>query len=211
MPTEPVCAAPLFERLHQKPMKPTLGIRIALTTFGLSLASQAAFVNGVINFTSGDNGGIILRDLNGNVTTNPALATGVQSWLVPEVDTRSGSFITVPEGQAVSFPQTWIFDPSTPTTPLWTIPGFGNFTFTLSSSAIVLRDSDFLIISGTGTLTNSNFDSTPASWYFTTQGPASDGKFSWSSTTTAIPEIGAPVLLSGALLWICFLRRRDLT
>jgi len=167
-------------------------------------------IDGAINFSSGANGGIILQDLNGNITVNPLVATGIQSWLFPKVDSSSGSFISVPDGQAVSFSQPWVFAPSTPMTPLWTIVGFGNFTFNLSSATIVFQDSDFLLVSGTGILTGDNFSPTPGTWDFSTQGVATESKFSWSSSTAAVPEMGTPALLSGVLLWICFHRRRDL-
>lgn len=195
-------------------MKLTSKLGSAFVAVVFSSASQAASVIGTINFTSGANGGVLLQDLNGNLTTNPAAATGIKSWLLPQVDKSSGSFVSVPDGQAVSFPLDplhWIFDPSTPISPLWTIPGFGDFTFILTSSTIVLRDADFLLVSGIGTLTGTNFDPTPATWNFSTQGFATENKFSWSSSTTAVPEIGTPMLLGGAFLYLFTLRRRDLT
>lgn len=187
----------------------TLGIRIGLSAFGFCMTSQGASIVGSINFSSGANGGIILQDSAGNMTTDLAAAAGIQSWLFPKVDNSSGSFVSVPDGQAVSFSQPWVFAPSTPMTPLWTIVGFGDFTFNLSSSTITFQDSDFLTVSGTGTLTGTNFDPTPGTWYFSTQGVATDNKFSWSSSSAAVPEVGTSAVLSGAFLWICFLRRRD--
>jgi hypothetical protein len=65
------------------------------------------------------------------------------------------------------------------------------------------------VIQGTGTLTGTDFDNTPASWFFSTQGPATEGKFSWSSSTTAIPEFGTSALFSATLLGACLLRRRN--
>lgn len=190
-------------------MKLASKLESALAAVVLSSASQAASIDGSINFSSGAGGGIILQDSFGNITTNLAAAAGIQSWLFPEVDTRTGSFISVPEGQAVSFSQPWVFAPSTPMTPLWTIVGFGDFTFNLSSSTIAFQDESILLIEGTGILTGTNYDATPGTWYFSTQWVATESKFSWSSSTTAVPETGTPALLSGVLLWICFLRRRD--
>lgn len=192
-------------------MKQLTRIASAIAVLAFGSIAQSATIIGTINFSSGPNGGVILQDSAGNTTTNPALSTGVQSWLVPQVNTRSGSFISVPNGQAVTFSQPWIFDPTTPMTPLWTIVGSGNFTFTLVSSTIVSRDSDFLLVEGIGTLTGTDFDATPATWYFSAQGPATEGKFSWSSTTTAVPEAGSATLLGGALLSFCFFRRRNLS
>jgi len=185
---------------------------VALATFALGSEAQAASVIGVINFSSALNGGVILQDSAGNVTTDLALARGVKEWLVPKVDTSSDSFISVPDGQSVSFsPQPWVFNPSTPMNPLWTIAGFGDFTFNLSSTTFTLQDSNVLLISGTGTISGTNFEATPANWFFSTQGPATDGKYSWSSATEVVPETGTTALLSAALLGVCFLRRRDLT
>lgn len=183
----------------------------ALAALSLSLASQAASINGVINFSSGANGGIVLRDSSGNVTMDLAAAAGIQSLLVPEVDTRTESFISVPEGQAVSFSQPWVFAPPTPMSPLWTIAGFGNFSFNLSSSSIAFQDSNFLAIEATGTLTSPDYDPTPAIWYFTTQWSPTESKFSWSASTAAVPEPGTSALLTGVLLWICLIRRRNLS
>ena len=189
-------------------MKLTSTILSAFAAVALGSTAHAASIIGSINFSSGGNGGIILQDSVGNVTVNPLLAVGVQSWLFPKVDTRSGSFISVPNGQSVTFSQPWIFNPSSPMTPLWTIVGFGNFTFNLASSVTKLQDNDFLLIEGTGTLTGDNFDDTPGIWFFTTQGPATESKFSWSSSTTAVPEGSTAALLAGAMLTVCFLRRR---
>lgn len=198
-------------------MKLTSKLGTALASLGLCLASQAASINGAIRFTSGASGGIILQDSAGNITTNLAAAAGIQSWVFPKVDAGDGSFINVPTGQAVSLSQPWIFPSSTPLTPLWTIVGFGNFTFNLSSSTIVFRDPSFLQIEGTGTLTgtdtltNTAYDATPATWTFSTQGVATGNRFSWNASTVAIPEPGTSALLSGILLWTCFIRRRDVS
>ena len=189
-------------------MKLTSKILSVFAAVALCSTAHAASIIGSINFSSGGNGGIILQDSVGNVTVNPLLAVGVQSWLFPKVDTRSGSFISVPNGQSVTFSQPWIFNPSNPMTPLWTIVGFGNFTFNLTSSVTKLQDNDFLLIEGTGTLTGDDFDDTPGIWFFTTQGPATESKFSWSSSTTAVPEGSTAALLAGAMLTISFLRRR---
>lgn len=217
---------PSNPRNHQihTPLPPFFKMRIKLTskivatlaTVGLSLVSQAASINGTITFSSGAGGGVIFQDSLGNITTNLAAAAGIQSWLLPEVDLRDGSFINVPRGQAVSFSQPWVFSPSAPTTPLWTITfGAGNFfTFNLSSSTVTRPIPGVLFISGTGTLTGrdgTNLDATPGTWNFATNGTAgAESKFNWSSSAEAVPEVGTSLLLSGALLCISFLRRRSL-
>lgn len=191
-------------------MNQTSIVTTALAAIALGSAAQAASFIGAINFSSGPGGGVILQNAGGVATTNILDATGIQSWLLPQVDVRSGSFISVTEGTSVTMSQPWIFTPSTPLSPLWTIAGPDNFAFHLSSATVELQ-SAFLLISGTGTLTGTGFDDTPATWFFSTQGIATDGKFSWSSSTTAIPEVGTPALLGAALLGACLLRRRTPT
>lgn len=176
----------------------------------LTSATHAAFISGSINFSSGAGGGIILQDSAGNITTNLAAATGIQSWLLAEVEEGSGSFDTVPDGTSVLFSQPWVFNPSTSMTPLWTIAGPENFAFNLSSSTTVFQNGSFLAISGTGTFTGANYDATPGTWAFTTQGSGAQGKFSWSSSSVAasVPDGGTTVaLLGGSLLGLCGLRR----
>lgn len=192
-----------------KQMSTTIGIVNALAIFALSSAAQAASIIGSINFSSGNNGGIILQNSLGKATTNLATSTGVQSWLLPEVDSTSGAFAAVPNGQAVSFSKPYVFNPSTPMSPLWTIAGFGDFTFTLTSSTVAFQSKQFLLVSGVGVLTGTGFDPTPATWYFSTQGPPVFNKFSWSASVTGVPETGTPMILSASLLCICFLRRRN--
>jgi len=188
-------------------LKSNIGITLAVVAF--ASGAHAASVIGSINFSSGPGGGVILQDSAGNVTTDLALAAGIKEWQLAEVETSSGSFISVADGESVVFSQPWVFDPSSPMNPLWSIEGFGDFTFNLFSTTIELRNSNFLLISGTGIITSSNFDATPATWFFSTQSGATDGKFSWSSTTQAVPETGVPALLGAALLAGCFLRRRN--
>lgn len=191
-------------------MTQTSIIATAIVAIALGPAARAASFTGVINFSSDAGGGVVLRNAGGMLTTDILEAAGIQSWMFPQVDTRSGSFISVTEGESVSMPLPWIFTPSTPLSPLWSIPGPDNFAFHISSATVQLQTA-FLLISGTGTLTGTGFDNTPATWFFSTQGVATDGKFSWSSTTTAIPELGTPELLGATLLGACLLRRRNPT
>lgn len=176
----------------------------------VTATAQAASITGSINFSSGAGGGIVLQDSLGNVTTNLAAATGIQSWSLSQVDEGSGSFDTVPDGTSVAFSQPWIFNPSTPKTPLWTIAGPENFTFNLNSSMIAFQNGTFLAIKGTGTLTGNGFTTTPGTWFFTTQGKATQSKFSWSSSTVAVPDDGTSLIfLVGALAGLYTIRRKS--
>jgi len=120
----------------------------------------------------------------------------------------SGSFLSVPGGQSVSFNPSWDFSTAAPINPLWTITGGNNFSFKLLSSTILLRNSNFLFVSSTGILSSPNFADTPATWSFSTQGGAKDGKFGWSSVATAVPEPGTPAILCVILSGACLVRRR---
>lgn len=190
-------------------MKLTSPPRVLLMAFlAITPAAHAAFISGSINFSSGAGGGIILQDSAGNITTNLAAATGIQSWLVPEVEEGSGSFDTVPDGTSVLFSQPWIFNPSTSMTPLWTITGPENFSFNLTSSVTSFQNGYFLAITGTGTFTGTNYDPTPGTWLFTTQGVAAQSKFSWSSSAATVPDSGTTAaLFGGSLLALCGIRR----
>jgi hypothetical protein len=85
----------------------------------LGSAARAASFTGVINFSSDAGGGVELQNAGGIFTTDILEAAGIQSWLfLPQVDTRSGTFISVTEGQSVSMQLPWIFTPSTPVSPL---------------------------------------------------------------------------------------------
>jgi hypothetical protein len=182
----------------------------ALAAIALGSSAQAASFIGAINFSSDAGGGVVLRNASGMVTTDILEAAGIQEWLLPQVDTRSGSFITVSEGEMVSMPLPWIFTPSTPLSPLWSIAGPDNFAFHLATATVELQTA-FLLISGTGTLTGTGYDNTPGTWFFSTQGVPTDGKFSWSSTTTAVPELETTALLGATLLGACLVRRRNPT
>jgi hypothetical protein len=176
----------------------------------MTSASHAGMISGSINFSSSADGGVIFQDSDGNTTTNLSTAKGIQSWVFPEVEVGSGSFDVVPDGTSVLFSEQWAFNPTTSKTPLWTIAGPGNFAFHLSSADIAFQNDFFLAIRATGTLTGTNHDPTPATWLFTTQGVATQGKFSWSSSVVAkpVPDGGTTVaLLGGSLLGLFGLRR----
>ncbi len=180
---------------------------VALIAF--TSAAHGGLINGSINFSSGPGGGVVLQDSLGNDTTNLLAVTGIKSWLFAEVEEGTGSFDGVPDGSAVTFAQPWVFNPSTPKTPLWSIAGPDNFAFNLLTATVVRQSGSFLAIKGTGTLTSTNYSATAGTWYFTTQGDEAEGKFSWSSSTAAVPDAGTTLaLLGGSLLGLCGLRRK---
>jgi len=130
-----------------------------------------------------------------------------------DVTQANGDFAnTVNTGDKATFPNVYTFNPSSPTSPLWTV---GGFTFNLTSSTVVFQSSQFLIVKGTGFLTGNGFDETPGTWAFTSQ--QADGSnqdsFSFSANTSAqpgqVPDGGSTVaLLGAALVGVAAIRRK---
>jgi hypothetical protein len=107
----------------------------------------------------------------------------------------------------------WIFDPSTPTPGLWSIPAFG-FSFDLTAVTSVVHVGDnFLGVLADGTLHGTGFDDTPGLYSFTVSNP--DGNphvtfaFAAETIATPTPDGGSAVALLGiALIGIEGLRRK---
>ena len=149
--------------------------------------------------------------ISGGATLDGPLASAnaVTAWLNPEVQSRTGSFIGIAVGTAVTMTAPWTFDPSTALPALWSV---GGFTFNLASSTISFQDSSFLAISGVGTITGpAGFDPTNGIFNFTTQSPDAGGVFSFSAANNAVgvPDGGSTIALLGmGLLGLSSLRRR---
>lgn len=161
--------------------------------------AQADQINGAITFA----GGAIFD------TNSLATATRVNTFKDVTVMSRDNDFATtINVGDSVTMAEPWIFTPSTPTPGLWSV---GGFTFDLDSSTVVLQNSNFLLITGTGTLSGNGFDPTVGSWSFTSQTPMANGVFSFSSgsATQGVPDGGTTVALLGvALAGIEIIRRK---
>lgn len=163
--------------------------------------AQAAMITGNINFAGGAK----------YDTDSLATATRVNTFKSVVVVAEDGDFASfVNDGDVVTMAIPYIFTPSTPTPGLWSV---GGFTFDLSSSTVVLQNSTFLAISGTGTLSGNGFEPTPGTWTFTSQTPATKrGLFSFSAGTAAVPGVpegGTTVALLGfALAGIEVIRRK---
>jgi protein with PEP-CTERM/exosortase system signal len=140
-------------------------------------------------------------------TGNANTAHAVTSFKNTVVQSVSGDFDTfINDLDPATFSASWVFDPSTPTSSLWSV---GGFTFDLLTSTIVMRGSGTLAVSGTGRISGNGFDTTDGSWSFTTQNPGSLGTFSFSAAGLAVPDGGSAVALLGlALMGIEVLRRK---
>lgn len=185
-----------------KPVKLILAILAAgcvASTFTCQQA-QAAMINGAVTFA----GGAVFD------TTSLATATRVNTFSDVAVTSRDGDFTsTVNVGDTVTMATPYIFMPSTATPSLWSV---GGFTYDLDSSTVVLQDADFLIISGTGTISGNGFDPTTGTWSFTAQSPDANGVFSFSAATGGqggVPDGGTTVALLGiALAGVELVRRK---
>ncbi|MBA3352719.1 MAG: VPDSG-CTERM sorting domain-containing protein [Blastocatellia bacterium] len=162
--------------------------------------AQGAMINGAITFSGG-----AVYD-----TASLATAMQVDSFSDVSVQSRDGDFASfVNVGDSVTMAEPWIFTPSTSTPMLWSV---GGFTYDLDSSTVVLQNADFLIISGTGTISGNGFEATTGTWSFTSQSPSANGVFSFSGSsdgTPGVPDGGTTVALLGvALAGIEIIRRK---
>ena len=161
--------------------------------------AQAVPITGAITFA----GGVTLD------TDTVNTASQVMTWLdengdMPTVQSASGSFTGL-DGQTATFAFPWTFGSGQ--AALWTV---GGFTFNLIASSIVSQMGDgFLAVSGTGTISGNGFAATFSNWLFTVQDDSSNGVFSFSGGSEAIPDGGPTVALLGlALAGIEGIRRK---
>src|SRR5678815_3333339 len=146
-----------YHTTKEKPEKMKL-LKLTLAVLAAALVAteaQAVMLEGAITFAGGakfDTGSL-------------ATATRVNLFKNVTVMSEDGDFAAfVNDDDPVAMAAPYIFTPSTPTDDLWSV---GGFTFDLASSTVVLQNADFLLISGTGTITGNGFDPTEGTWSFT--------------------------------------------
>lgn len=182
--------------MQSKLIRTLLGAAAGLAL--IATAARADLINGVITF----DGSVLL---NGPIGT----ATGINAggWQNTKVEDVSGDFTPlVSSGDTVSISAPWSFN-SGPISNFWNV---SLFYFDLDSSSIDYQSSMFLSVSGKGTVYSGGlYDPTPGIWTFSTQGPASSGKFSFSASASA-PDGGTTAILlgSGLMVLACFRSRR---
>jgi hypothetical protein len=189
-------------------------LAIGLLSCGLfSQQAQAAQVTGEIHMA----GDVVFNSVD--LSSSTAIALWISAANTPGKATTfgaTGDFAVIPTGTEADMTQPWIFSPSTPTAPLWTIPAFG-FSFDLASVTSVTKIGDnFLNVLASGTVHATGFDDTPALFSFTVNNP--DGlthlTYSFANATvtvpTGVPDGGTTVMLLGAALSVLGIARRAL-
>jgi hypothetical protein len=140
-------------------------------------------------------------------TTSLATATRVSLWNTSFVLQSTGDFASIAPGTSVTMASPWIFNPSTPTTALWSV---GGFQFDLNASVIIQQTANFLNIRGTGFISGNGFASTPGEWSFTASSAngSNQTSFGFQTDTAAVPEPGSIALLGVGALGLALIARR---
>lgn len=96
------------------------------------------------------------------------------------------------------------FNPFSPNpVNVWSVDGF---VFSMTSVATVFQGSTFLLLSGSGTVSKTSFETTSGTWDFSAQ--TSGNTFSWSSSSSVVPVPAAVWLFGSGLLGLVGIARR---
>ena len=169
-------------------------------------AGAAGLINGNITFA----GSIALDTASAGTATMVTGWDGLAPGDEPQVESVDGNFATfVTPGDGLEFHAPWSFS-SGAIPSFWSVDGF---TFDLISSAIPSggQTANSVFVGGTGTISGNGFDSTPATFSFSTQDRSANGLFSFSGSVSAVPEpVTLMSFLSGSSLLgaFLFMRRR---
>lgn len=180
---------------------------VTVVVLGLVPVGQTAQISGTIGFT-----GRVVLD-----TGTASTASQVVAWVAPTVNGTSGNFSVLNNGLAVSIFSPWNFvsgaiNPSTTGgAHFWSV---GGFNFDLISSSIlsqggVAGTTGYVNVTGNGTVSGNNFQTTAIIWNFSTQDPKIIGNpdtftFSVSQvatpTTPRVPDGGITLVALGLAL-----------
>jgi hypothetical protein len=148
--------------LKNKDMKvvKVIGALVLGAVLSVGVTSQAIPVSGMIAFKG----------------TASVSSTGVNYWNNTEVAGVLGFGGLVSTGDDVTMAAPLAFNNSSPVNSLWSV---GNFTFNLTSSAVIFQGIGAVLVSGTGTISGNGFDTTYGTWTLYTKIP----KFTDAITT----------------------------
>ena len=168
------------------------GLAAMVIAGGFALSAQAIPITGSMTFVGGAKFD----------TASLATASTVNTFTNTNVQDADGSFAGISGPVTMTAPWTFAPVPGLARPALWSI---GGFTFDLAGTTAVDRPKiggiQFLVITGVGTLFGPiGFDPTHVTWSFSTQAPSSKGNFSFSASTSAVPDGGMTVTLLGAAL-----------
>ena len=176
-------------------MKKTLTmIAVAAAILGFSANVQANQINGSITF-----GGNATLDADASVATEVLSWHGFGNTGSPFVTGASydfATFITPGPLTTVAIVAPWSFN-SGPISSFWTV---GGFTFNLTSSTISSQGVGGVLVTGIGSISGNGFDITEGTWNFSTQPGGIGTTFSFSASSTAVPDGGNTLMLLGSAL-----------
>ncbi|MBV9010422.1 MAG: VPDSG-CTERM sorting domain-containing protein [Verrucomicrobia bacterium] len=162
---------------------------VAAVGFG-SYEAQATQISGMLNIA-----GTATFDTNSLATAKAV--TNFSNVTVGGGNT--GAFASIAVGTSVAMASPYVFNPSTATPMLMSV---GGFTFDLTSSTVVAQTKNFLDITGTGFISGNGYNSTPATWAFSSQNatgqPHNTFTFSANIGAQPTPDSGMTVALLGA-------------
>lgn len=171
-----------------------------LFALGIFTSANAALVSGDISLT----GGFTPVDAS-QLPTNLGAATGIDFSSFATVGSATADFAGT-AGHLATMGD-FQFSPTLAPNPVsvWAVDGF---MFDMTSVNVVFQNSNFLLLSGSGTVSGNGFDATQGIWNFSGQ-TATQITFSWSSSSaTVVPVPAAAWLFGSGLLGLVGIARR---
>jgi hypothetical protein len=124
--------------------------------------------------------------------------------------TPGGSYASVPAGVPVTYNSFSWSPASTPLAPLWSFTHLGNtYSFDLATINLPVQTANGVLVTGSGVanITGGAFLPTAARWSFSGD-TSGNAFFTFSSTTTAVPEPGTMLLFGTGLFGLAGMVRR---
>jgi hypothetical protein len=181
--------------MHKKSFLLSTALALTASLFLSSTTTNAVEITGGISFAGG------YTPDNNDLTAATKVTFG------PTVVMDSNGDFTLPMFTLVTMANYLEWDPSftvSPANPLWSV---GGFTFDLTSLAVTAESANSITLNGLGVVKHANFDDTDGNWVATFN--TSGNTFSWSASSSSVPDGGTSVALLGiAVVGTGLLRRR---